>query len=163
MARSARIAVWSENVTSTFLWLTMLLALFVIRWSRADSFTEPSLNILCQVIPKSMISIYLIRFLLLSFPLIPQFIAQFWPICLFLFTPPFWLAVAQKWEFSLSRQGRKGRMGRESFPLFLHGISASPRKTPFFRKNIPKIGESGHLELQYIKRKWFLQKIRYFC
>ena len=40
--------------------------------------------------------LYLIRFLLLSFPLIPQFIAQFRSICLFLCSSPYFWSVATK-------------------------------------------------------------------
>ena len=46
--------------------------------------------------------LYLIRFLLLSFPLIPQFIAQFRSICLFLCSSPYFLPVATKWELEQS-------------------------------------------------------------
>ena len=49
-----------------------------------------------KMLLKSNRFLYLIRFLLLSFPLIPQFIAQFRSICLFLCSSPYFLPVATK-------------------------------------------------------------------
>ena len=100
---------------------------------------------------------HLIRFLLLSFPPIPQFIAQFWQICLFPFTPPFWVPVAQKWELLLSRKREKGRMGKEG----KDGCNtASSGKSSILSENHRKWGfrASGN-KIRYD----FFRKISYFC
>ena len=98
--------------------------------------------------------LYLIRFLLLSFPLIPQFIAHFWPICLLLFTLLYWLPVAQKWELLLKAgKGRTGKEGKD-------GGTASPGKSSILSKNHRKrwFRASGN-KIQYD----FFRKISYFC
>ena len=99
----------------------------------------------------------LIRFLLLYYPLIPQFIAQFWSICLLLFTPPLWGPVAQKWELLLSRKREKGRMGKEG----KDGCNtASSGKSSILSENHRKWGfrASGN-KIRYD----FFRKMSYFC
>ena len=97
------------------------------------------------------------RFLLLQFPLIPQFIAHFWPICLLLFTLLYWLPVAQKWELLLKAgKGRKGGRGKKGKMAAL----LLPVKAPFLSENHRKrrFRASGNKI-----RCDFSRKISYFC
>ena len=98
--------------------------------------------------------LYLIRFLLLSFPLIPQFIAQFRSICLFLCSSPYFLPVATKWELEQSMH----------CPIChcCHSFLFSPsERTKWRSKKVLKslnLSDWGDLELQVINRKLFSLK-----
>ena len=60
---------------------------------------------------------YFMLLLLLPFPQILQFIAHFWPFCLFLCSNLNLSPVATKWELEQSRQERKGGRVKSFFRL----------------------------------------------